>query len=589
MPLNAKGQKILAAMIEQYGEEEGTRIFYASKNAGTITGVDNWSEAAREAAKAARKHGYHATPAERRKWEARNRANARKRGTFVGGHRAPHGWAKGHLEAYGHGGKYHARGEDHMPIELLGRPVADLRYYDPITGSQNPGNYGRNKKKTLRDPMGRLIATEEEDSMPALFRVIGDAAPIMVGPTSVALADKIEFDDKAKVHITKDGYLAANPRVAKVGVQLYAGAECGIADMDVVRVYRPEATVFATDALKSFPHKPVTLDHPPVPVTSDNWKEFAVGHIGDEVLREGDAIRVPMTLMDKAAIAAFQAGTNQLSVGYTCDLEWSPGITPNGETYDAIQRNIRANHLAVVAVARGGPTLKIGDDNHHPKENVMNLKTVMVDGIECQMTDTAAALVARTISGLHDQIENLKKEKKKGDDDCKDSVAKITELTTALGAKDVEITTLKKQLGDSKLTPAQLDQMVKDRHAVFDKARKIMGDKLVVDGKSVEDVRREVVNAKMGDTAKGWTDEHVKISFDTLTATSSNGSNINDAVRAFAGRPGPGYGYVGPTFDASQPQQLRDAAYALSVFDMETAWMNPEQRKAAAIARGIQL
>jgi hypothetical protein len=40
MPLTAKGEKIMEAMIEQYGEEEGKKIFYASKNAGTITGVD---------------------------------------------------------------------------------------------------------------------------------------------------------------------------------------------------------------------------------------------------------------------------------------------------------------------------------------------------------------------------------------------------------------------------------------------------------------------------------------------------------------------------------------------------------------------
>jgi hypothetical protein len=40
MPLTAKGEKIMQAMIEQYGEEEGKKIFYASKNAGTITGVD---------------------------------------------------------------------------------------------------------------------------------------------------------------------------------------------------------------------------------------------------------------------------------------------------------------------------------------------------------------------------------------------------------------------------------------------------------------------------------------------------------------------------------------------------------------------
>jgi hypothetical protein len=41
MPLSAKGRKILRSMRSQYGEKEGTSVFYASKNKGTITGVDS--------------------------------------------------------------------------------------------------------------------------------------------------------------------------------------------------------------------------------------------------------------------------------------------------------------------------------------------------------------------------------------------------------------------------------------------------------------------------------------------------------------------------------------------------------------------
>lgn len=40
MPLNAKGQKILAEMQEQYGAERGKEVFYASVSAGRISGVD---------------------------------------------------------------------------------------------------------------------------------------------------------------------------------------------------------------------------------------------------------------------------------------------------------------------------------------------------------------------------------------------------------------------------------------------------------------------------------------------------------------------------------------------------------------------
>lgn len=39
MPLTEKGKKIKKAMVEEYGEERGKRIFYASENKGTIKGV----------------------------------------------------------------------------------------------------------------------------------------------------------------------------------------------------------------------------------------------------------------------------------------------------------------------------------------------------------------------------------------------------------------------------------------------------------------------------------------------------------------------------------------------------------------------
>lgn len=44
MPLTEKGHKIMRAMVEEYGEEKGKQVFYASKNAGKITGVDTDEE-----------------------------------------------------------------------------------------------------------------------------------------------------------------------------------------------------------------------------------------------------------------------------------------------------------------------------------------------------------------------------------------------------------------------------------------------------------------------------------------------------------------------------------------------------------------
>ena len=40
MPLTGKGEKIKAALQQEYGKERGERILYAGKNAGTFTGID---------------------------------------------------------------------------------------------------------------------------------------------------------------------------------------------------------------------------------------------------------------------------------------------------------------------------------------------------------------------------------------------------------------------------------------------------------------------------------------------------------------------------------------------------------------------
>lgn len=43
MPLTKKGHKIEEAMEKEYGEKKGKSVFYASKNKGTIKGVEDKS------------------------------------------------------------------------------------------------------------------------------------------------------------------------------------------------------------------------------------------------------------------------------------------------------------------------------------------------------------------------------------------------------------------------------------------------------------------------------------------------------------------------------------------------------------------
>lgn len=164
------------------------------------------------------------------------------------------------------------------------------------------------------------------------------------------------------VHRSADGYLAAYANVARTGIQQYKGHELGLDDGDRdIRLYRPPEEVFDAKTVHSAAHRPVTLNHPPVMVNAKNWGKYGKGHSGDEIMRDGDHLRVPLVLMDQATIDAWEDGTKELSAGYSTEISWEPGETPEGEAYEGVQRNIRMNHFALVPMARGGSALRFGD------------------------------------------------------------------------------------------------------------------------------------------------------------------------------------------------------------------------------------
>jgi hypothetical protein len=121
-------------------------------------------------------------------------------------------------------------------------------------------------------------------------------------------------------------------------------------------------------------------------VNAQNWRQCAIGQSGGDVARDGDCIRVPLVLMDAAAIAEVRAGKAQLSVGYTADLKWGEGKTASGEVYDAVFTNIRANHVAVVGQARAGPNFRIGD-NAMPDYTVTDEARKRVEDARNEMID----------------------------------------------------------------------------------------------------------------------------------------------------------------------------------------------------------
>ena len=250
--------------------------------------------------------------------------------------------------------------------------------------------------------------------------------------------------------------------------------------------------MFSRDSLQSITHAPVTLDHPIQPVDASNWKDLAVGEVSTDVLRDGERLKVPLILKDAKAISAVEAGKRELSAGYSCTLDWEEGTAPDGTQYQAVQRNIRFNHVAVVSRGRAGSDFRIGDaDNWGASpitkdEDIMQLRTVMVDGISIQVTDQGAQA-----------IEKLNGEKAKL---LADNLKLVGDHNTVIVAKDEEIGSLKAQLKQAQDAASNIDALIADRMTLVDTASKVI-DGFKPEGKSALDIKKEVVVAKLGDEA----------------------------------------------------------------------------------------
>lgn len=324
---------------------------------------------------------------------------------------------------------------------------------------------------------------------------------------------------------TEDGYLIAEARAVRTGIQLYAGDEVGKPEMQVVKVYRPAESVFSDASLQSFTHAPVTNDHPAEQVTADNWKDLAIGEVSTAAKKDGEWVWLPLILKDAAAIKLVEDGKRELSAGYVCELDWTPGTTADGQAFDASQKNIKINHLALVDRARAGSQARIGDgakswgispftpDHNSEKDKIMTLKTVTVDGIPVEVTDQGATVITTLQSRLVDANTKFT-------DAEKAHQTALAAKDADLAKKDAEIDALKAKV----LSDADIDKKVQSRADLVTVAKAIAKD-VKCDGLSDADIRKAVVIAKVGDAAiKDKPAAYIDARFDLLVEDAAKGA-----------------------------------------------------------------
>jgi hypothetical protein len=361
---------------------------------------------------------------------------------------------------------------------------------------------------------------------------------------------------------TADGYGVVSARVARGGnVQVYLGSELGITDKSIVRVYRPETEVFKKDAIASYAGVPITVGHPKQSVSAETWKDLAVGEVGDDVLRDGEFVRVPMMLRDAKAIAAVEGGTRELSMGYSADVKMLDGVTPKGEAFDAIMSDFKMNHVAIVDQARGGTELRIGDGawGASPFEDQSGLapitmeKDVMSELLKTVVLGDKAVQVAIADVAA---IDAFKAETAKTIADAdKAHQTAIAAKDADLAKKDAEIDALKAKV----LSDADLDKRVQARADLLTVAKTIAKD-VKTEGLSDAAIRKAVVVAKLGDEViKDKSDVYIDARFDIL---------VDEAKKA---NPDPFASAVKDGLTNAVNDDDASKAYASMLADMKTA------------------
>lgn len=198
--------------------------------------------------------------------------------------------------------------------------------------------------------------------------------------------DSIPLDE---TYWTKEGYLIDHPVVTSTGIFEYQNP-----DGTTRRELRLPEEVFDPASLASYKGKPVILTHEAGVVDKRNVDQEHIGTILSEGYQDGENVRAEIIIHDTDIMK--KSGLRELSLGYALDLDRTPGVW-KGQPYDAIQRNIRINHLALVEKARAGEKARLNIDGFvrklkGGKKNMAN--TNRNDGTPMTPEDLAATIKA---------------------------------------------------------------------------------------------------------------------------------------------------------------------------------------------------
>jgi hypothetical protein len=283
----------------------------------------------------------------------------------------------------------------------------------------------------------------------------------------------IDFGDRpCKFQMTDEGFLQGRAVVTNIGVFPYR-----MPDGSMRFELRLPEEIFKKESLSTLKMKAVTNEHPKELVTADNARKVTVGTIGEDIRHDAYNIMAPICIQDKQTIDDIKSGKRSLSCGYTADVEEVSGVW-NGVAYDAVQRNIIYNHVAIVDRGRAGDAAVIKMDSKDtpigvykyeskkqdnlPRRDHMSLKKINLDGVEYE----AEAKVLETLSQTKVSLDSVNEELSALKADKSSLEADRDTIKEKLDNAEKEIEKLKK------ISPEKIDEAVATKIQLLDSAKK---------------------------------------------------------------------------------------------------------------------
>lgn len=344
--------------------------------------------------------------------------------------------------------------------------------------------------------------------------------------------------------ITPQGYLKTTAKITKGSVLQYYGHEIGLTDSRANRLVDVNRTIeelSKPDTLKSIDGMPITITHPDKKsVDATDWKNKTVGHVQNP-RADGNYIVCDAYIQDASAIELLKnKDIRELSVGYEpADIQ-----EINGQFY---HKNIRVNHVAIVAEGRAGSDCRLNDSKSKTGEKMkfQAKKKQLIDAIKKLLTDSglSAEEINKKIDELMAQLEEVQgKEDEESKSKAEELQKQIDELKAQLEAlnddapnagedqKDAQIAALTQELEEVKKERDELKARVeeleaeKDKESVINDAKARFPKVKLNDAKSGRDVRINVLvdhGIYSKEQAAKLTDAEIRAAYAGLVATSA--------------------------------------------------------------------